>query len=130
MTGQLRSLASRAGACEPSATETTSPGPQSMDKSEFLYLVRPTRPAMLTDGMTAAEESTLAAHFAYLRQLADQGIVRLAGRTQETGAQTFGIVVLRADTVDDAQRLVDADPAVAHRVMTAELFPFRIAIGG
>ena len=101
-----------------------------METAEFIYVIRPTRPAMLTDRMTAAEADAVAAHLAYLKGLATQGVVRLAGRTQETGARTFGIIVFKAATLEAAQRLVDDDPAVARGVMTAELFPFRVAVGG
>lgn len=99
-----------------------------MDTSDFLYLIRPTRPEMLSDGMTEAEESAVAAHFTYLKTLADKGIVRLAGRTQETGERAFGIIVFKAASPAAAQRLVDEDPAVMRTVMSAELFPFRVAV--
>ena len=99
-----------------------------MDTSEFLYLIRPTRPEMLTGVMTEAEETAIAAHFAYLKGLADNGIVRLAGRTQETGERAFGIIVFTATSQAAARKLVDEDPAVIGQVMTAELFPFRVAV--
>ena len=95
-----------------------------MDDSDYLYVVRPTRPEMLSDGMTETEKDAVAAHFEYLRELADRGVVRLAGRTLDSGAQTFGLVVFAATAKTEAQRLVDNDPAVRESVMTAELFPF------
>lgn len=101
-----------------------------MENSDFLYLIRPTRPEMLTERMTEAEADAVAAHFEYLQGLADGGVVRLAGRTLETGARTFGLVVFTAASETEARRLVDQDPAVRERVMTAELFPFKIAIDG
>ena len=99
-----------------------------MDRSDFLYVIRPTRPEMLSGGMTEVEETAIAAHFGYLKSLADKGTVRLAGRTQETGERTFGIIVFKATSQAEAQRLVDEDPAVMRGVMTAELFPFRVAV--
>ena len=98
-----------------------------MTQTEFLYLVRPVRPAMLVDGMTSAEETAVEAHLNYLKSLAETGTVRLAGRTLEDD-QAFGIVVFSASSQDEAQRLVDEDPAVAQNVMMAELFSFRIAV--
>jgi uncharacterized protein len=53
--------------------------------------------------------------------------VLLFGRTQTTDAATFGIVIFRADSADEASRIVDEDPAVRASVMRAELFPFRVA---
>ena len=34
-----------------------------MDNSDYLYVVRPTRPEMLSDGMTEVEKNAVAAHF-------------------------------------------------------------------
>ncbi len=99
-----------------------------MDNFAYLYVIRPTRPEMLSDGMTEAERNTVAAHFEYLQGLADRGVVRIAGRTLDTGEQTIGLVVFMAEFETQARRLVDEDPAVRESVMTAELFPFRIAI--
>jgi uncharacterized protein YciI len=95
--------------------------------SEFLYRIQATRPAMLTDGPTPAEREVTAAHVAYLQELAATGVVRLFGRTQTTDPSTFGIVIFRAGSPAEAQRIMENDPAVRARVMRAELFPFRIA---
>jgi hypothetical protein len=48
---------------------------------ESLYRIQPTRPAMLTDGPTAAERETIAAHRAYLDRMAAASVVLLFGRT-------------------------------------------------
>ena len=95
--------------------------------AEFLYRLRPTRPAMLTEGLTPEERAAVAAHVAYLERLAAAGVVLLFGRTQTTDEKTFGIVILRAGSPADAERVMRDDPAVEARVMRAELFPFRIA---
>jgi len=98
--------------------------------SEFLYRLLPARPAMLTEGLTPEEHAAVAAHFAYLQELAAAGVVLLFGRTQTTGPDTFGIVIFRAESADAAHRIMADDPAVQARVMRAEVFPFRIAGGG
>lgn len=95
--------------------------------SEFLYRLHPTRPAMLTDGLTPAEREAVAAHLAHLQRLAAAGVVLLFGRTQTTDAATFGIVIFRADSADEARRIMEEDPAVRAGVMRADLFPFRVA---
>ena len=93
---------------------------------EFIYRLQPARPAMLTDGLTPAEREAVAAHAAYLHQLAAAGVVLLFGRTQTTDASTFGIVIYRASSPDEAARIMADDPAVRADVMRAELFPFRV----
>ena len=50
------------------------------DAQQYLYLIQPTRMAMLTDGPTPQEDEAVSQHFDYLKALADRGIVILAGR--------------------------------------------------
>lgn len=83
---------------------------------------------MLSDGPTVEEEAAVADHFAYLQRLTDENVVILAGRTLNTDASSFGIIVFRAEDEHAARTIVDNDPAVRQRVMRAELFPYRIAL--
>lgn len=96
--------------------------------TQFLYRIQPTRPAMLTEGPTAAETEITMQHFNYLKQLTDEGIVLLAGRTLNTDESSFGIVVFQAESEAEAAAIVAADPAVAQGIMTSELFPYRVAL--
>ena len=96
--------------------------------TQYLYRIQPTRPAMLTDGPTPAEAEIVSQHFNYLRELADQGVVLLAWRTLNTDESSFGIVIFLAASEDDANAIMQADPAVQQGVMRAELFPYRIAL--
>lgn len=86
------------------------------------------RAAILTDGPTPGEAATIAAHFAYLEGLAERGVLILAGGTQTTGAETFGITIFNTATDDEARAIMAADPAVTGGVMHAELFPYRVAL--
>jgi uncharacterized protein YciI len=95
---------------------------------EFLYRIRPSRPEMLTEGPTDVESASIERHFAYLKNLTEQGVVRLAGRTLHTDPTSFGIVVFRAASEMAARQIMEDDPAVKDGVMLAELFPFRIAL--
>lgn len=83
---------------------------------------------MLTKGPTDQESRIVSDHFSYLKELAEKGTVILAGRTQNTDHSSFGIVVLNAESEEEAQNIVQSDPAVKNRVMRAELYPYRIAI--
>jgi len=96
--------------------------------SQYLYLLRPTRLAMLTDGGTADEVRIVGEHFKHLKAQIEAGVAILLGRTQTDDASTFGIVIFNADDEDSARAIMESDPAVKHGVMTAELFPYRIAL--
>lgn len=97
---------------------------------EYIYRIQPVRPAMLSTGATAGEDAAVSAHFAYLQRLTDEDVVIMAGRTLNTDASSFGIVIFRAEDELAAQAIVDNDPAVRQRIMRAELFPYRIALMG
>jgi uncharacterized protein YciI len=96
----------------------------------FLYRVRPTRPAMLTEGPTAREQEIIARHFEYLKDLTERGQIRLVGRVLTTDENGIGLAVLRVDTEAAARALADGDPAVREGVMTADVFPFRVVLVG
>lgn len=94
---------------------------------EFLYVLKPTRLGMVTDGPTDAEGEVLSRHAAYLSDLAKRSIVQFAGRTQTEDEHTMGLVVFRAEDDTAARAVMEADPAVREGVMRATLFPYRIA---
>jgi uncharacterized protein YciI len=95
---------------------------------EYLYTIRPTRAAMLVEGPRPEEAAVVSDHFDYLSALVDQAVVVLAGRTLTTDERSFGIVIFRAESDDDARSIMENDPAVKAGVMRAELYPYRIAL--
>jgi uncharacterized protein YciI len=54
--------------------------------------------------------------------------VLLAGRTQTTTPDSFGIIIFNAESDEAAQHIVDNDPAVKNGVFHAALFPYKIAL--
>jgi uncharacterized protein len=96
--------------------------------SQFIYTLRPCRLEMLTSGPTPEESVALAAHVQYLEDLAGEGAVLLAGRTQTADEQTFGIVILEVGLESDAQTIMKSDPAILNGLMTGQLFPYQIAV--
>ncbi|MCB1216984.1 hypothetical protein KDL44_06305 [bacterium] len=97
---------------------------------EWLYILRPLREAMLSEGPSPEEMQVLSAHGAHLQQLLEQGRLVLAGRTQYDDMRTMGLVVLRAEDEDAARRLMESDPPVLAGVMSAELHPYHVAFLG
>ncbi len=96
----------------------------------FIYKIAPTRLEMVTLSPTPEEDLALDDHYDYLKELADAGVVLLAGRTRNNDAAAFGVVVLRVGSEAAARQIMQDDPAVKNGVMRAELYPFRIAVAG
>ncbi len=94
------------------------------DSQQYLHLIQPARPAMLTEGPTPQEDGTLSRHFDYLKTLAERRIV-----------------IFEAESEDAARAIMSNDPAVQAGVrlapdwinpvsagVHAKLFPYRIAL--
>ena len=56
------------------------------------------------------------------------GTLILAGKTGGLNENTFGLVILEAENEDGANRVMENDPAVLKGIMTARLFPFKVAL--
>ena len=94
----------------------------------YLYKIQPTRPEMLAEGPTPTEQAVTSEHFEYLKGLTEQGVVILAGRTLNTDASSFGIVIFQAESDEAARTVMNQDPAVQKGLMQAELYPYRVAL--
>ena len=92
---------------------------------QFLYRIQPVRHDKLASGSTEFESRIVSEHFDYLKQLTRDGVVILAGRTQNTDNSSFGIVLFNAGTVEEAREIMLSDPAVKNKVFRAELFPIK-----
>jgi uncharacterized protein YciI len=92
--------------------------------SEWLCIIRPPRASFMED-MTPAEREVMEEHFAYVKSLLAEGKLILAGPSLDP---PFGVIVLEAESEDEARRLIAADPSVAAAVQTPELHPFRTSL--
>ena len=97
---------------------------------QFIYRLTPVREDLLSAGPTAREAEIIGIHFDYLSNLKNQGVVKLAGRTTNTDATSFGVVIFEAADPAVAGEIMSRDPAVRENVLAARLFPFRIALMG
>ena len=66
------------------------------DIQHYIYTLHPARLEMLTSDPAPEEVEIISRHADYLENLADKGIVVLAGRTQTRDTDTFGIEIGRA----------------------------------
>lgn len=101
-----------------------------MENSE-LYLCRLKLNPDFEDASRWTEETftILEAHSNYLDDLGRRGRLLFAGRTSyDPGHEhLFGIVVVKAASLEDAEKLISPDPAVSHGIQQASLHPFHFA---
>lgn len=95
---------------------------------QFVYVLRLVPRLYDDSNWTQADEDIVDRHFMRLKNYTDEGKVILAGRTLNEGSETFGLVIFEADSEEEALDFMKGDPAVEEGVMTAELFPYAIAL--
>jgi uncharacterized protein YciI len=97
---------------------------------QFLYVLHLVPRLHDDQAWTDADQGVIKAHVAHLKAATDRGQLVLAGRTLEAGDRTFGLVVFHAPDEAAAQAFMNSDPAVAGKIMTAELHPYHVAFRG
>ena len=97
-------------------------------RPQFIYVLKPTRLEMLTEGPTPEEAETVSRHFAYLKDLTEKGVLILVGRTQNRDESTIGLAIFEAEDESAARMIMENDPAVVGGVMRATLYPYKVAL--
>jgi len=80
--------------------------------NQWLYILKPARPGMVTEGPTPEEAEKVSRHFAYLEKLTEKGTMILVGRTQNADENTIGIAIFEAEDESAARKILENDPAV------------------
>jgi len=98
------------------------------EKKQFIYVLKLIPTLLNESNWTEKHEEIVSIHFRVLQELHRDGKLILAGRTLNMDEKTFGIVILEVRSEEEAQSIMKNDPAVAEGIMTAELFPYRVAL--
>ena len=113
--------------CVAQSLAAQSPEPAAKPK-QFIYVMHLV-PRLYDDkAWTAEDKAAVGQHLANFKAAVQSGQLVLAGRTMEPGDKTFGIAIFTAVDEAAARRFMEADPAVAAGVMTAELHPFAVVL--
>lgn len=89
---------------------------------EFAYLVRPAFDQRFLARATEQQRAVVEEHGAWLEARYAEGRVRFAGRCYDG---PFGLVVLDADSEEEAREMMETDPSVRSGTQSAEFYPFR-----
>ena len=114
---------------QPSTSESPNPSREVVpEQKQFIYVLHLVPRLHDVKNWTDADKAAVDRHFNRLKDAAKSNQVILAGRTQEPGDKTFGIVIFQALDETAASIFMETDPAVVAGVMTAELHPFKVAV--
>tara|TARA_B100000965_G_scaffold372955_1_gene363024 strand:- start:181 stop:510 length:330 start_codon:yes stop_codon:yes gene_type:complete len=98
------------------------------EKQQYIYVLKLIPMLLDESNWTEKENMIVQEHFEKLQGLQREGKLILAGRTLNMDTEGFGIVILEVDTENEARELMEGDPAVKEGIMTAQLFPYRVAL--
>lgn len=99
------------------------------EPKQFIYVLKLTPRLLDEKNWTEQDNQIVGRHFRRLQQLHKEGRVLLAGRTlNESDPSQFGVVIFEAATEEEARAVMEADDAVKEKIMTAQLFPFSVAL--
>lgn len=98
------------------------------EKKQFIYILKLIPNLLNVDNWTAKDEEIVDRHFAKLQELLKEGKLILAGKTAGLDEKTFGIVILEVESEEEAMNIMRNDPTVAEGIMTAELYPYEVAL--
>ncbi len=98
------------------------------EKKQYVYFLKLIPKLLDLDKWTKKENEIVERHFKRLQKLLNEGKLILAGRTLNLDSKGCGIVILEVETEGEAKFLMENDPAVKEGIMTAELFPYRVAL--
>lgn len=102
---------------------------QKKELKQFIYVLKLTPRLLDEKNWTEQDNQIVGRHFRRLQQLHREGRLLLAGRTlNESDPSQFGVVIFEAADRDEARKLMEADDAVKEKLMTAQLFPFSVAL--
>ncbi|MFH2037164.1 MAG: YciI family protein [Candidatus Zixiibacteriota bacterium] len=94
--------------------------------NHYLIKYRPPRPTFNIDA-TDEESNIIGQHFSYLQDLLAKDILVMAGRADDAH---LGIAIIKAESFETAEHIMNNDPAVKNNIFTGELHLFRLALMG
>lgn len=114
-------------AVSPLIAQTPAPAPAAAPAPAKTWFVRliPPRPTFAQD-MTPAEGALMDQHFSYWKDQNAKGVCLFGGPVFDPKG-AFGILVIRAATLEEAHDLASADPSVKGGLNRIEIAEMRVA---
>ncbi|MEH7385301.1 YciI family protein [Bacillus sp. JJ1521] len=95
---------------------------------EYIYILKLIPRLQEAQNWTEEDHGIVTDHFIRLKKFCDDGKVILAGKTDREDEKGFGIVIFKEENDEKADAFMKEDPTVKLGLMTAEVFPYRVAL--
>jgi len=103
--------------------------PQQQQK-QFALLMKATGPDFFKKTQEPEGKELVEKHFKKLQALTQQGVILFSGHTLVTDESGFGIIIVRAESQVEAQKIIDDDELVKAGLIRGTVFPFEVVTSG
>ena len=95
---------------------------------DYIYVLKLIDRLVSEENWSNEDQEIVRAHFSNLQRLEKQGTLLLAGKTAGQDKDTMGIVIFKATSMEEANRIMANDPAIKNGIMTGKLWEYNLAI--
>jgi len=95
---------------------------------DFIYILKLVKRLIPEEGWTPVDSAVVEEHFKRLILLKENGKLLLAGKTTGQDENTFGVVIFQAENNEEANDIMNSDPAILKGIMTGKLWEYSTAV--
>lgn len=95
---------------------------------EYIYILKLVDRLEKVENWTDKDNKIVGEHFNNLLRLKNEGSLLLAGKTAGNDKNTFGAVIYKAESFEEAEKIMLQDPAIHKGIMTGKLWEYNVAI--
>ena len=98
------------------------------DPMQFIYILRLNSKYKKEKNWNESVNNVMQQHVGYLTKLHESGQAQLVGRMDLdlNDPAMMGICIFKAPSKEEAQKMMEADPAVQNKIMSAKVYPFKV----
>lgn len=93
-----------------------------MGMKKYIFVILKTGPVVIED--KTKRDSLFMGHMKNIESLASQNKLGMAGPFGKNDKELRGIFILNTENKEDAEKMVNLDPAVQARILVAEYYPW------
>jgi uncharacterized protein YciI len=91
----------------------------------YIYVLKLSERLYDEQAWTKSDEQAVQAHFNRIKADFELGKIIHVGRTENPNQDGFGLVIFKANSLEEANAFMNADPAVIGKQMSATVFPYK-----
>lgn len=95
---------------------------------DFLYRLKVVDRLLVEENWKEEDEAIIGRHFKHLQKLQSDNKLILAGKTKGLDKDTLGLVIFSADSKEEAEKIMNSDPAIKEEIMTGFLQEYVVAL--